>query len=70
MVGCHPFWKKDTYGRAELQEAVCNSRDCLKVQEFAALPQKWQLIITKLLEKERSNRPQNAGQVATILRKI
>ena len=65
----HPF-NRSGMSYQELSEAVCNSDDHLNVTQFAALPDKWRLIIEKLLEKERSKRPYSALQVASILRKI
>jgi serine/threonine-protein kinase len=69
LVGRHPFWKINMTWQ-QLSDAVCTSEDHLKVPEFDSLPQKWKLVVGRLLEKERAKRPQNAAQVAGLLRKL
>ena len=68
LLGRHPFWQPTL--AVPLSDVVCDSTDHLSVSDFVALPSPWQLIVGKLLEKERANRPRNAGHVAAILRKI
>ncbi len=68
LVGEHPFW--DGKSRASLSDRVCRSNDHLAAPGFMSLPDQWRLLTSKLLEKERVNRPRSASQVATILRKI
>jgi len=69
LIGQHPFMRTGmTY--AELSEAVRNSVDHLARPEFRNLPKNWQLLIIKLLEKDRGRRPNRADMVARILRKL
>lgn len=68
ITGHHPFYNSKNY--SELQDAVCNSKEYLNDPIFTALNTHWQLLIGKLLEKERVKRPLNAGQVSSIIKKI
>ncbi len=68
-VGQHPFLK-DGMSYQSLREIVCEGNDHLELDEFKALPDKWRLLIGRLLEKQRANRPHSAEQVAMILRKL
>lgn len=69
LINIHPFWR-DGMTFSKLYDAICESNDCFDVPDFLALPEQWQIIIGRLLEKERADRPYNAAQVATILQKI
>lgn len=69
LVGRHPFYSAGM-GLDLLSKAVCDSADFKSVPEFTALPKEWQLLVSRLLEKQRARRPQGAAQVAMILRKI
>ncbi|RZM19830.1 MAG: serine/threonine protein kinase [Pedobacter sp.] len=69
LVGQHPFLHA-SMTIADLNHQVCNSKECLNNPTFLALPKNWQLLITRLLEKERAKRPQNAEIVAVLLRKF
>lgn len=69
LVGRHPFWTPRMTIQ-QLNEAVCKLNDFLKISEFDALPKPWKLLVRRLLERERAKRPQNAAQVADILRKL
>ena len=69
LIGRHPFWR-DGISHSELHDAICESNDCLEETGFLKLPEKWQVIIERLLNKERADRPYNAAQVAAILQKI
>ena len=69
LVGYHPFWQGGM-SDSQIRDAICNSDAHLATPEFLALPEKWRLIAERLLCKERSGRPSNAGQVAIILSKI
>jgi len=69
LVGRHPFWRREMT-RQELNEAVCASDDYKHSSEFGTLPGRWKLLITRLLEKNRADRPRHANQVAAILRMI
>jgi len=69
LVGQHPFWRSGM-NMQELSDAVCNSDEYRRKPPFVALPDRWRLILTRMLEKNRAGRPRNAIQVATILRKI
>jgi eukaryotic-like serine/threonine-protein kinase len=67
FVGHHPFHlKMSSY--LELKNAVCTSNDYLNDPTFLALPRVWNAIISRLLEKEKARRPQDAMQVARIIR--
>ena len=69
LTGGHPFYRQGMTLQ-DLSDNICNYHDHVTTQEFSALPQNWQLIVKRLLEKERAKRPLDAGQVAKILRKI
>lgn len=69
LTGSHPFYQAGmSFG--ELRDKICSSSAHLSTPSFSALPRNMQLLVTKLLEKERANRPDNAQMVAIILRKI
>lgn len=70
LTGQHPFYSPATTTRALLEDAVCNSHAHLQLPAYLALPDKWRLLVGRVLEKERARRPSEAGQVATILRRI
>jgi len=69
LVGEHPFYEP-TNNFDGLQKAVCESTDFLSSPGYSALPDGWQSIISRLLEKERSRRPQSAEQVSRLIRKL
>jgi serine/threonine protein kinase len=69
LVGRHPFWEAGMTFQ-QLDDAISTSEKFLMVTEFKRLPRQWQLIVGRLLAKERANRPQDAAQVASIFRKI
>ncbi len=69
LVGHHPFHKKFT-SYAALMDAVCSSDEYKSDPVFQSLPNQWQLLISRLLEKERVKRPLNANQVANIIRRL
>lgn len=54
----------------DLKNAVCASNVHLNKAAFKGLDPKWQLLISRMLEKERAKRPANAEQVAMLLRKL
>lgn len=66
LTGRHPF-RISSMG---LYDAICSSYEYLQFSEFSALSPQWKLIVGRLLEKERAKRPQNAAQVAALLRKV
>ena len=70
LTGSPPFLTSPTTTIAELRDAVCNGSKHLVTPEFRALDKNVRLIVTKLLEKDRSRRPADAGQLAGILRKL
>ena len=70
LTGTPPFWTSQTMTIAQLRDAVCTGTKHLLTPEFGALDKNVRLLITKLLEKERSRRPSDAAQVATMLRKF
>lgn len=69
LTGDHPFYKQGMTLQ-DLSDNICNYHDHVSTPKFSALPHNWQLIVKRLLEKERAKRPIDAGQVAKILRKI
>lgn len=69
LVGHHPF-SRAGLSYEQLGDAVCGSHAHLGVPEFAQLPPNWQLVVERLLEKERAKRPHDAAQVAAILRAL
>jgi hypothetical protein len=54
----------------QLRDAVCTGTKHLLTPEFGALDKNVRLVVTKLLEKDRSRRPVDASLVAGMLRKI
>jgi len=70
LTGTRPFWTSATMSVAQLRDAVCTSTKHLLTPEFAVLDKTVRLVLTKLLEKDRSRRPADAAQVAGMLRKI
>jgi eukaryotic-like serine/threonine-protein kinase len=70
LTGEHPFVKPSMTTLAELRDAVCEGREYLARGAFVALEGKWRTVVGRLLEKERANRPADAAQVATILRRL
>jgi len=69
LIGYHPF-SHAMGSRQQLSDAVCMSDQHLQTPEFNALPNQWKLLVSKLLERERSKRIQQASQISTILQKI
>jgi len=69
LIGKHPFWKA-TMNRSQLQDAVCNSTAYEAESNFTSLPKKWQLLVRRMLAKDRIKRPHNAAQAAALIRKI
>ncbi len=69
LLGRHPF-STGTSTYDDLAKAVCQSTHCIKAPDYLALPDQWKLLLGRILEKDRVRRPQNAAQVANILRKI
>ena len=69
LVGKHPFYLP-RMTRKQLSDIVCGSIAHVSADGFRALPQNLQVLLGRLLEKERGKRPNSAFQVAAILRKI
>lgn len=69
LVGRHPFYAAGM-SRADLHVRVCGNDDFSRDPGFAGLPKPWQLLVKKLLEKERARRVNSASQAATLLRKL
>jgi len=67
LVGLHPFYRRGMSYEL-LCDAVCQSNGHLVGSQFEALPTNWQLLLSRLLEKERARRPHGAEQAARILR--
>lgn len=70
LVGRHPFLSSSIKNLEELGQQVCSSNDYLEDKTFTALPAPLRVLITKLLDKDKANRPRDARQVASMLRKI
>lgn len=69
VMGIHPFYHTGI-SRQNLHAAICTSNAHLENAEFRSLPNQWQVLISKMLGRHRAQRPQNAGQIGAILRKI
>lgn len=69
LVGRHPFYAAGM-SQAELHSRVCGNDDFARDDDFLSLPKHWQLLLKKMLEKERVRRVNSALQVAAILRKM
>ena len=69
-TGEQPFIDSKVHTVAQLRDAVCDRDDHLKRPRFLALDGSLQVLIGKLLEKQRAKRPADPAQVAAILRKI
>jgi serine/threonine-protein kinase len=68
-TGAHPFYRPGmTY--AELQDATCTSEAYRASAPFTALPRDWQLLIARLLEKQRVKRPKDAAQFKLLLARL
>ena len=70
VCGEQPFLRPGMTDIAQLQDLVCNSTDHETKPSFLALSAPAQLLLKKLLSKDRAGRPQDAAQVAMILRKL
>jgi eukaryotic-like serine/threonine-protein kinase len=69
-IGRHPSVQATMQTMNELSEAVCTSESYVNDAAFKALPQRLQLIVRRLLEKERAKRPTSAAIVAKVLREL
>ena len=69
-VGKHPSPMKDMMTFDELENAVCDNVDFALDPGFSTLPTKLQLVLRRLLEKERGRRPASASLVGTLLSSI
>lgn len=69
LVGQHPFWQPGM-SMPQLSDTVCNSNEYQHAPAFSRLPDRWKLIMTRMLDKTRAERPRNAAQAAALLRKI
>jgi serine/threonine-protein kinase len=69
-VGHHPTLRKSVQTFSELFDAICNCKSYLEDKTFKLLPQRLQLLVGRLLEKERAKRPNNAVIVGKILREL
>jgi serine/threonine protein kinase len=70
VVGQHPFLLGAVTNIQQLQEAICQSVEWRTIDSFQRLPRNWQLLIGRLLEKDRARRPQDAADVNDILTKL
>jgi len=69
-VGRHPSFQTTMKTMDELSDAVCASESYVNDDTFKALNPKLQLIVRRLLEKERAKRPTSAAIVAKVLREL
>ena len=69
LIGQHPFFTQ-SMSDSQLMDAICECNDCFNNPAFLSLPSQWQVLIKKLLSKERAMRPNKAHQVASILRSL
>ena len=70
LTGEPPFYSPKMTTRAQLRLAVCESSVHVSKIAFRALDRKWQILLTRMLEKERAKRPSDAQQVGAMLRKL
>lgn len=68
-VGYHPFYRPGSI-YAELEAQVCESEAAFSETGFTSLPPHWQLLIRKLLAKERVNRLGSASQAHAFLSQL
>jgi len=66
LVGTHPFMGPNV----SLRDAICSSEDYRQTPGFVGLPRGWQLLIQRLLAKNRVDRPCDAGLVGRVLDKL
>jgi len=67
-LGRHPFYEPGTTF-PELRSRVCENGDNLQSDDFNALPNQLQLILRRLLARERLSRLGSAAQTRILLRK-
>jgi serine/threonine-protein kinase len=70
VTGEAPFYHPSMTTLAQLRQAVCESGVHLTRASFVALDPKWKVLVTRLLDRQRSKRPLDASQVGMILRKL
>lgn len=68
LTGVHPYWKAEM-SMNDLKEAALHSEAFLKEPEFLELPDNIGLLVSRLLAKERVNRPINANLARKIISK-
>jgi eukaryotic-like serine/threonine-protein kinase len=66
LTGAHPF---DAPGLtlAGLKKAICEDDDHFGKDPFNKLPNRWQVLLRRLLARSRAKRPMTAAQVAALL---
>lgn len=69
-VGRHPSFDAAPQTMDQLSAAVCASDSYITDAAFQALDRRLQLIVRRLLEKERAKRPSSAKIVAEVLREL
>lgn len=69
LVGHHPF-EGALADMNTLADAICNSEDHFNDPVFKQLSSQWQLVVKKLLSKQREHRFNDANQAATVIRRI
>lgn len=69
LTGHHPFYDGTATGISEVRDSICLSNNHLNSSKFNSLDRWLQVLLSKLLKKDRAHRPAAAGQVAEILGK-
>lgn len=69
-VGRHPSYQPAMKTMDELSDAVCASESHIEDAAFKALTPRLQLVVRRLLEKERAKRPTSASIVGKALREL
>ena len=69
-VGRHPSVTSAQQTFEQLSDAVCKSESFINDAAFRALPPSLNLLVRRLLEKERVRRPSSAKLVGQLLRKL
>lgn len=69
LVGRHPF--ESAVGDFNtLADAITGSEDHFNHPDFTNLPKNWQIVVKKLLSKQREGRFNDAAQAATAIRRV
>ncbi|MCB2202044.1 serine/threonine protein kinase [bacterium] len=69
LTAQHPFYHANMTIQ-ELYDSICEAEDWRANSTLGSLPMGWQLLIERLLSKERADRPFDADQVCHVLGRI